>query len=134
MLMEKKYWLYVLKLEQGKYYVGVTARNVSKRVEEHKHGFMGAKWTKKYKPVKILDKKDLGLMTFEKAEKYETRVTIKYMDKYGVNNVRGGLLTYEGNYKRRFGRYFEDDDYQNLKGVIFMMAIIFFLGVMWYLK
>lgn len=134
MFMEKKYWLYVLRLEHGKYYIGVTSRNVTKRVSEHQHGFMGAKWTKRHKPVQVIDKKDLGMMTFQIAEKYETKVTMRYMSKYGVNNVRGGLLTYEGNYIYRFGRFFKDEDYSALIIVTFMTLIILALGVLYYLK
>lgn len=73
-------------------------------------------------------------MTFEAAEKYETRVTVKYMDKYGVNNVRGGLLTYEGSYIYRFGRFFKDDDYEALAMVVFMFLGILIFAVLLYLK
>ena len=55
--IKKNYWLYVLKLEQEKYYIGITTRNVEIRAQEHRKGFLGARWTKKYKPIKIMDKK-----------------------------------------------------------------------------
>jgi predicted GIY-YIG superfamily endonuclease len=134
MLMEKRYWLYILKLEQGKYYVGVTSRSVSERVSEHQHGFMGAKWTKRYKPIKIIDKRDLGVTTYDRAEQYETRVTTRYMKKYGINNVRGGLLTDEGNYVQRFSYLFKTEVYQNIVGVIVMMLVILALGILYFLK
>lgn len=126
--------MYVLKLEEGKYYVGVTARNVTTRMEEHTNGFMGAKWTKRYKPIKILDKRFLGLKTFEEAERYETRVVMKYMDKYGVNNVRGGLLTYEGKYKYLFGRYLKDDDYEALRVICFLLFCLLVTTILFYTK
>lgn len=134
MLMQKKYWLFILQLEQDKYYVGVTARDVSKRVSKHQHGFMGVKRTKHYKPLKILDKKNLGVITFDSTEKYETRVTIKYIKRYGVNNVRDGLLTYEANYTYRFGRYFKDDDYSSLLGISTMALSILALSILYILK
>jgi predicted GIY-YIG superfamily endonuclease len=134
MLMEKRYWLYILKLEQGKYYVGVTSRSVSKRVSEHQYGFMGAKWTRRYKPIQIIDKRDLGVTTYDRAEQYETRVTTRYMKKYGINNVRGGLLTDEGNYVQRFSYLFKTEVYQNIVGVIVMMLVILALGILYFLK
>jgi predicted GIY-YIG superfamily endonuclease len=32
----KKWWLYVLKLERGKYYVGITSKTPERRFYEHK--------------------------------------------------------------------------------------------------
>lgn len=42
----KHYWLYVLKLEQQKFYVGITSRTPEIRMEQHLSGFAGAQWTK----------------------------------------------------------------------------------------
>lgn len=77
--------LYVLQLENGKYYVGKTA-DVMKRFEQHKTG-NGAAWTAKYKPVKMIECRDL------KGDHDENNVTKDYMKKYGINNVRGGSYT-----------------------------------------
>lgn len=75
-----KHWkLYILKLEQDKWYVGITSQSVEKRFRQHKSGFAGAKWTKIYKPIKIHDVKDLGVCDIERAQKYEGRVTREYM-------------------------------------------------------
>jgi len=78
--------LYVLQLEDGKYYVGKTD-NVQKRFEQHKSGFGGSQWTKLYKPIKI-----------EKTQQItsihdENNITKDYMKKYGIENVRGGSYT-----------------------------------------
>lgn len=86
--------IYVLELEQGKYYVGRTI-DVKKRWKEHKLG-IGAKWTKIYKPKQIIDIK-------YNADCFDEDKYVKiYMDKYGIDNVRGGSyssikLTYEKN-------------------------------------
>lgn len=74
--------IYILRLQGGKYYIG-KSENPEKRFEEHKNGH-GSSWTKKYKPIEIL-KIISKVSDFE-----EDKVTKEYMDKYGINNVRGG--------------------------------------------
>uniref|UniRef100_A0A6C0C425 CCHC-type domain-containing protein n=1 Tax=viral metagenome TaxID=1070528 RepID=A0A6C0C425_9ZZZZ len=75
--------LYILKLKEGKYYVGTTSKNVIERLEEHMSG-RGSNWTKKYKVLK-LEK------TIENCDKYdEDKWTKIYMDRHGIKNVRGG--------------------------------------------
>ena len=75
--------LYILKLAKGKYYVGTTQKNVMDRVEQHMCG-SGSAWTKKYKVIK-LEK------SIENCDKYdEDKWTKIYMDRHGIENVRGG--------------------------------------------
>lgn len=74
--------IYVLELEQNKYYVGKTT-NFAKRTNEHFEGD-GAEWTKLYKPIKVHE-------LYQNCDPYdEDKYTIKTMAKYGINNVRGG--------------------------------------------
>lgn len=74
--------IYVLKLEKGKYYVGKT-NNPRFRLENHFNS-NGSQWTKKYKPLKIIEIKP-------DCDDYdEDKITRQYMDKYGIENVRGG--------------------------------------------
>ena len=75
--------IYVLKLEGGKYYVGRTNKKVVQRFKEHKEG-KGSAWTRKYKPIKILD----VILNRDKFD--EDKITKQYMEKYGIENVRGG--------------------------------------------
>jgi len=77
--------IYVLQLENGKYYVG-KSKDVIKRFEEHKSG-SGSAWTGKYKPIKIVEVRDL------KDHHDENNTTKDYMKKYGIKNVRGGSYT-----------------------------------------
>jgi len=77
--------LYVLQLENGKYYVGKTD-DINRRYSEHKSG-TGALWTKFHKPVKMLETREI------KSDQDENNVTKEYMKKYGVVNVRGGAYT-----------------------------------------
>jgi len=75
-------FIYVLKLEQGKYYIGKTD-NPQFRLENHYNG-NGSAWTQKYKPLKVIK-------LIPNCDNYEeNNTTIKYMDKYGTVNVRGG--------------------------------------------
>lgn len=74
--------IYVLRLTDGKYYVGKSA-NVKIRVDQHLVGD-GSAWTRKYTPVAI-DKVIENVSPFE-----EDKITKEYMLKYGIENVRGG--------------------------------------------
>jgi len=75
-------YIYVLKLEDNKYYVGKTI-NPTFQMENHFNEKDSA-WTKKYKPIKVE-------ALISDCDSYdEDKYTRKYMDKYGIENVRGG--------------------------------------------
>ena len=75
-------YIYILQLEQGKYYVGKTT-NPQIRIENHCNS-NGAEWTKKYKPLRVIE-------LIQNCDDYdEDKYTRQYMDKYGIDNVRGG--------------------------------------------
>ena len=75
-------YIYVLQLEKGKYYVGKT-NNPGFRLKSH-FDYNGSAWTKKYNPIKMLK-------LIPNCDSYdEDKITKQYMDKYGINNVRGG--------------------------------------------
>lgn len=75
-------YIYVLELENNKYYVGKTT-NPDVRLETHfKVG--GSCWTSIHKPKKVLE-------LIENCDDYdEDKYTLKYMKEYGIENVRGG--------------------------------------------
>ena len=74
--------VYILELVDNKYYVGKTD-NILRRTTEHLN-LLGSAWTKKYNPVKIMD-------IIENCDDYdEDKYTLKYMNNYGIDNVRGG--------------------------------------------
>jgi len=76
--------LYVLKLQQDKYYVGITV-DFTNRLQKHKNG-SGAYWTKKYPVLEVISIQNI----LEKHAKFEeTKLTCEMMLKYGINNVRG---------------------------------------------
>lgn len=75
-------YIYILELEQHKYYVGKT-NHPGLRLDNHFEG-SGSVWTKKYKPIRILE-------MIPNCDNFdEDKYTIQYMEKYGINNVRGG--------------------------------------------
>lgn len=74
--------IYILQLEHDKYYVGRT-NNLEFRLNDHFQN-NGSVWTKKYKPLSIVE-------IINNCDNYdEDKYTIKYMEKFGINNVRGG--------------------------------------------
>jgi hypothetical protein len=74
--------IYILKLQEGKYYVGKTD-DVAKRYQQHLKGY-GSAWTKKYKPISIAKQ-------IENSSPFdEDRYVKEYMNVFGIQNVRGG--------------------------------------------
>ena len=74
--------IYVLKLQGNKYYVGKTT-NPTYRLDDH-FSEGGSAWTKKYKPISI------HALQPDRPDSDEQIVTQEYMQKYGIDNVRGG--------------------------------------------
>lgn len=129
------YWLYILKLEQNKYYVGITTKTPEIRFGEHVKGIWAADWTKTYKPLQIFDSENLGYITKEEAEIIEHQKTQKLMKKYGWKNVRGGRFR-SLEYKKRFGILWRTntekdmptyDSYQAIIVIIFLIIIMLYL-------
>jgi hypothetical protein len=80
-------YIYILELREGKYYVGKT-NNPGFRIEQHFHSG-GSVWTKKYQPINIIE-------IINDCDDYdEDKYTRIYMDKYGIENVRGGSFCEE---------------------------------------
>ena len=77
--------IYILELMNNKYYVGSTARIEVSMDDVNYH----TPWTQKYKPIRIL-------YVIYDCDKYdEDKYTRKYMDDYGLDNVRGGSFSSE---------------------------------------
>ena len=75
-------YIYIIKLEDNKFYVRRT-NNPQFRLQEHFNS-NGSEWTKKYTPISVLE-------IIKECDEYdEDKITRKYMDKYGIDNVRGG--------------------------------------------
>jgi hypothetical protein len=80
--------IYILKLNDNKYYIGKTNRTVKERYQEHSDG-IGSFWTKKYKPLSVVKQIENSSM-FD-----EDRYVKEYMAIYGIDNVRGGSYNQE---------------------------------------
>lgn len=123
----KSWWLYVLKLEDGKWYVGITSKTPEKRFTEHKLGKRAANWTKEYKPIEIELAEDLGSVSREHAEEYEAKVTRTLMKERGLNNVRGGDLTDIDNYTIFAKKIHKKDDVDDAKCIMVLLVFMFIL-------
>ena len=75
--------IYVLECKDGKYYVGRTDRPLHIRIEEH-FSSNGSEWTKKHRPLRVIE-------TIKNADTMDEDIYTKvYMNKFGIDNVRGG--------------------------------------------
>jgi len=75
--------IYVLLCEEDKYYIGITY-NLNIRIAQHISG-SGAKWTRLYKPKKVIEIIHEGITSTT-----ENEVTLRYKELFGSENVRGG--------------------------------------------
>lgn len=81
-------YLYVLSLEGNRYYVGLTT-DIDRRVEQH-FSAIGAEWTKRHKPLRLMHCINTGTRDGRQAEGLEDEATIALMMAHGIENVRGG--------------------------------------------
>ena len=92
----RHFWLYVIALEHGKYYVGITRwKDPYRRINQHSTK-EGAAWTRKHKPLKplqVVRLDDLGIITATEAERRENATFEELRKRYGLRNVRGGSVT-----------------------------------------
>ncbi len=87
---KRNYTVYVLKLQQDKYYVGVTFQP-ERRLKAQNKG-KASRWTGIYKPVEVLYQQEIGEMDYYDAEYFENYYTYLAIQKYGWENVRGGCF------------------------------------------
>lgn len=101
--MDKKQYLdiiervvYVIKLEDGCFYVGqAQKKSFKRRMKEHfelERKSRKSPWVKLHPAISILETKEY-VGTVPELEAYENQKTIEYMKKYGVSKVRGGYYT-----------------------------------------
>lgn len=125
--MNKRWWLYILKLEDKKWYVGITSKTPEERFQEHSLKKRGAYWTMRHKPLEIELVEDLGVVSRSHAEAYENKITRSLMKERGLNNVRGGDLRDAGEYVQRFGWIWFKDQWEVITVVVFQMSVIIYL-------
>lgn len=78
--------IYVLRLMQGKYYIG-KSQNPQLRIKAHFDNVKAPSWTQLYPPIETVEVID-NCDDFD-----EDKYTKKYMDKFGIENVRGGSFS-----------------------------------------
>ena len=93
--------VYLIELEQDKWYLGITHDAHMKGQKTH-GGPNGARWTALYKPLRYADESVKAHIVSEafgkaNAEDLEHALTVQAMDQKGWHNVRGGkyLRIYE---------------------------------------
>ena len=77
--------IYILELENNKYYIG-KSNNLNDRIMDHLDQ-KGSEYTKLYKPIRLIEIK------YDCDDFDEDKYTLEYMEKYGINNVRGGSFS-----------------------------------------
>lgn len=132
--MQKQWWLYVLKLEEGKWYVGITSQSPEKRMQEHVDGVRAAYWTQRYKPLELTASEDLGVISKDDAEKRENKLVRNLMREYGYNNVRGGDLTSVEDYSVVFGTVMDRFGWETILVVVFLLLVALFLATSLYIQ
>ena len=91
--IDYKMFLYVLKLEDECWYVGIS-HNPMKRARQHATKTKGSAWTRLHKPLLPVKDNvvitDLGPLSETACEHREDLVTEQMQNEYGLNKVRGG--------------------------------------------
>lgn len=102
--MSKKTYIYILRLEENNYFIG-KSNHVENRLRDHLKGIVCG-MTKRYKP--------LAITVIPNCDESELDLYIKkYMAKYGINKVRGGLYM-----KNKF----EDNELKKLKAELEILS------------
>lgn len=83
---EAPYTVYVLSLENDKFYVG-NAKNVRDRIEKHREG-KASWWTERHPPTGV--KMAKGRASHGDAKALEYKLAEEYVNRYGLARVRGG--------------------------------------------
>lgn len=101
---ENGIYLYVLELQNEKYYVGIT-HNPNDRFHNHKVG-KSQKFVKENLPIKTIEIELLDTIDRQIALELETKKALELIEKYGFENVYGGAIT--GKYEKRIKRYYKN--------------------------
>lgn len=124
---QKHFWLYVLRLKNEKWYVGITTKEPKVRFLEHRENTRSAAWTRLHKPIELYDSISLGAVTEKRAKGREDNVTLEYMRKYGINNVRGGDYSEVESYVIKGRNFFRKKEYEIMKSGVIGMFLMFLL-------
>ena len=87
-LQSREQTVYVLKLQQDKYFVGGT-RSLLLAVKRHEKG-KSCSWTQKYPPVELIYQQTVVYENGFLNQDVLNDLVIEYGEKYGYENIRGG--------------------------------------------
>ena len=83
------YAIYVLELENSKFYVGSTTK-LRQRVRQHFDTTGGSLWTRLHRPIRVVETHRFISKKYYLG--FEAQVTARYMQQYGIQNVRGAMF------------------------------------------
>ena len=89
-ISDTNWYVYLLKLQDEKYYVGIAVDPNKRFLEHQKQGKDCPNWCKKYKAIKIIETFETKYKGMKDATLIEDIYTLKYIEKFGSENVRGG--------------------------------------------
>ena len=114
--------LYVLRLENEKIYVGITSDFI-RRMIEHVYK-KGAKSTKESTPIALMHLYDLSNYDFSDSAKIENFFTYYFCEKYGYQNVSGGMPIYYPDHNYKINRVENFEYYNNqFKDVLIKLGL-----------
>jgi hypothetical protein len=88
------FYIYCIKCEENKYYVGVTI-GIKQRIKKHFKG-KGSKVTQRFKPIDYTFRQ-VGYYNWNNILILENAEVRYYQNKYGKNNVYGGKYNLKNN-------------------------------------
>jgi|GEM_PF-1708591 len=133
---DRPFWLYALKLADGKYYVGFTSKyNPYDRIMQHVEGTGdGAKWTKLHPPVEVVEIRDIEKTSLARIKGLEQNLTWEYMKIYGANNVRGGRVNSAGWVLRVGDRVLMDYQIESILSALLVTVLSTYIYLRHYLN
>lgn len=103
--------VYILKCAKEKYFIGKTEEPIKEIYKKHLNGTI-SEWTKLYKPLRIV------CIISPACDFDEDKYTEMYMNKYGIDNVRGGKYNHinldSGTVQYINNEILEEQDYNEL--------------------
>ena len=129
-----------MRLKEDKIYVGVTSKTPKNECKNTFDTITAPIVPKKYKPLEIIERKSIGVTTYEEALVFENIRVRELIKEKGIDNVRGGSITSaqmrneDSTLVDKLGYIVKSEDYQASQIMLFFIAIIFLLGLAYYFK
>lgn len=89
-ISDTNWYVYILKLEDEKYYIGIAIDPNKRFLEHQQQGKDCASWCEKHKPIEIIEIIETNYKAMKDATLIEDIHTLRYIETFGAENVRGG--------------------------------------------